>query len=198
MANLTRFTKSLALLLCCALSSLAHAEKPRGYTAHPIETGADYSQRARDAYAAGVWTIEEIEGEHATPLTDEAHRQRAYERALQAFNEAIAAEPKMYEALTYVGYCERKLGRYEASLRAYAAALKEKPAYVYAIEYEGEAYLGLNDFARARFDYLRLYALDPALAAKLLAAMRKWTETTQDPAVAQAREWIESRRSAAH
>ena len=179
-------------LLCCVLCFDAYAEKPRGYTAHPIDAGTDYKQRARDAYAAGVWTLEEVEGEHATHLADEAQLQRAYERALQAFNEAVTAEPKMYEALTYVGYCERKLGRYDASLQAYAAALKEKPDYVYAIEYEGEAYLGLGNFDRARFNYLRLYALDQTLAEKLLGAMRTWAQDSQSAAVSSARQWIEA------
>jgi tetratricopeptide (TPR) repeat protein len=187
--------KAFALLgvaLCCVLCCAANAEKPRGYTAHPIEAGADYSQRARDAYAAGVWTLEEVEGEHATEPVDAASLQRAYERALQAFNEAVAAEPKMYEALTHVGYCERKLGRYDASLQAYAAALKHKPDYVYAIEYEGEAYLGRGNFERARFNYLRLYALDQSLAEKLLNAMRTWAQDPQRTDASVARHWIEA------
>jgi len=191
-STVNRFVPLIGLLACYALCFVARAEQPRGYTAHPIEAGTGYGQRARDAYAAGVWTLEEVEGEQAKHIADEAQLRRAYERALQAFNEAVAAEPKMYEALTYVGYCERKLGRYEPSLRAYAAALRAKPDYVYAIEYEGEAYLGLNDFARARFDYLRLYALDQALAAQLLDAMRAWTERSSAPDVSQARAWIES------
>lgn len=180
-----------AIVALCALCFDAVAEKPRGYTAHPIEAGTDYSQRARDAFAAGVWIVEEAENDAA----DTAQAPRAYERALRAFTEAVAAEPRMYEALSYVGYCERKLGRYDAALRAYAAALREKPDYVYAIEYEAEAYLGLGNFDRARFNYLRLYALDTELAQKLLDAMRAWSKNAAGPDADAIRQWIRNRET---
>lgn len=169
----------------------AHAEKPRGYTAHPIEVESAYNQRARDAYAAGTWTVEELE---STTTNDPEQTRRSYEAALRAFNEAIAAEPEMYEAHSYAGYVNRKLGRYADALRAYETALKLKHDYVYAIEYQGEAFLGLGDFSRARFNYLRLYALDQALASKLLDAMRTWLATSTPSSSTEfvaARDWIE-------
>ena len=190
--NHLSFVRPIAIFLIATTSFPVLAEKPRGYTAHPIDAESAYTQRARDAYAAGTWTIEELE--QSTSDTNEL--QRGYERALRAFKEAVTAEPDMYEAHAYIGYANRKLGRYEPALRAYDASLELKPDYVYAIEYQGEAYLGLNDFRRARFNYLRLYALDTTLAAKLLDAMRSWLMT---PAAAKsadfiaARDWIESR-----
>ena len=191
--NRSSYFRLLLLLLISSSPLPALAEKPRGYTAHPIEAESAYNQRARDAYAAGTWTIEELE----QSTSDTAELQRGYERALRAFEEAVTAEPSMYEAHAFIGYANRKLGRYDSALRAYDASLKLKPDYVYAIEYQGEAYLGLNDFNRARFNYLRLYALDTALATKLLEAMRTWLMT---PAAAKsadfitARDWIEARR----
>jgi tetratricopeptide (TPR) repeat protein len=190
--NRTKLLRLLAILLIAPSCVPALAEKPRGYTAHPIETESAYSQRARDAYVAGTWTIEELE--QAT--NDATERQRGYERALRAFQEAVIAEPDMYEAHAYVGYANRKLGRYEPALRAYDAALKLKPDYVYAIEYQGEAYLGLDDFNRARFNYLRLYALDTKLAQTLLDAMQTWLGTpaaAKSPDFITARDWIEAR-----
>ena len=190
--NRLTLVRPLAILLLASTSLPALAEKPRGYTAHPIEAESAYDQRARDAYAAGTWTIEELE----QSTNDAAELQRGYERALRAFEEAVTAEPAMYEAHAYVGYANRKLGRYESALHAYDASLRLKPDYVYAIEYQGEAYLGLNDFNRARFNYLRLYALDTALAAKLLDAMRAWLMTpaaAKSPDFIVARDWIEAR-----
>lgn len=107
----------------------------------------------------------------------------------------------MYEAHSYAGYVQRKLGRYDEALRSYEAALKLKPDYVYAIEYQGEAYLGLNDFPRARFNYLRLYALDQTLAAKLLDEMRTWltqAANKSSPEFFAARDWIETQTRARH
>jgi tetratricopeptide (TPR) repeat protein len=183
-----------AALFLSAFTSLALAEAPRGYIARPLEAGVDYTQRARDAYAAGIWTLDEIAASesadtNATPI---------YARAQAAFEEAVRAEPAMYEAHTYLGYIHRKLGRFDKSLAAYEAALKLKPDFVYAIEYQGEAYLGLNDFDRARFNYLRLYALDQTQALKLLDAMNDWSQTplaVSDTRFSSARSWIAAQRA---
>ena len=177
-------------LLSVALTALA--EEPRRYIPGSLDGGVVYSQRARDAYAAGVWTLDEIGASEPSP----EKAVQIYERAKAAFEEAVRAEPAMYEAHTHLGYIHRKLGRYEASLEAYQTALELKPDYVHAIEYQGEAYLGLGDFDRARFNYLRLYALDQKLAAKLLEAMEVWTRSASnvDPAkLKSARAWIASR-----
>jgi tetratricopeptide (TPR) repeat protein len=182
-----------AVVLICACHS-AFAEKPRVYTANPLETGVSYNQRARDAYAAGVWTIEEVEMDDSETKVDPEQRQRAYARALLAFSEAVNAEPSRYEAHTYIGYANRKLGNLDESLRAYETALRLKPDYAFAIEYQGETYLDLGDFERAKFNYLRLYALDPALATKLVDAMREWSDhrSKEDRSAASARAWIEA------
>lgn len=80
----------------------------------------------------------------------------------------------MHEAYTYVGYANRKLGNHAKALEAYEQALRIFPDYPYAIEYQGQAFLGLNRIEEARFNYLRLYALNKGQAAKLLVAMRAW------------------------
>jgi tetratricopeptide (TPR) repeat protein len=165
-----------ATLLCLPLTQ-GHAEKPRVYTATPLNAGVAYNQRARDAYAAGVWTLEEAESEQT--IENSLDQRRAYARALRAFAEAINAERSMYEAHTYIGYVNRKLGNYSESLRAYDTALNLKPDYIFAIEYQGEAYLALGNFARTKFNYLRLYALDRKLANKLLEEMQAWLRTPE-------------------
>jgi tetratricopeptide (TPR) repeat protein len=189
----TGWGQVLFIFLCLGFALPSLAEKPRSYTANPIESASTYNQRARDAYAAGTWTVEELE---SSETKDPDHTRRSYEAALRAFTDATTAEPAMYEAHSYAGYVQRKLGRYENALRSYETALKLKPDYVYAIEYQGEAYLGLGDFTRARFNYLRLYALDQQLAAKLLNAMQAWltqTANKSSPEFFAARDWIETR-----
>jgi tetratricopeptide (TPR) repeat protein len=85
----------------------------------------------------------------------------------------------MHEAYTYLGFANRKLGRYDEALQAYQQALKIEPDAVHAIEYQAEALLGLDRIAEVRFNYLRLYALDQQQAAKLLHAMRAWVEANK-------------------
>ncbi len=85
-------------------------------------------------------------------------------------------DPTLHEAFTYIGYANRKLGKYPESLAAYERALKLNPNFPPAIEYQGEAFLGLNDIAAARNNYLRLYALDEGQARKLLRAIKAWAD----------------------
>jgi tetratricopeptide (TPR) repeat protein len=207
----SRRIASALLLLCASLQApYAPADGPGGYGARYKEMEAEYQRSALDAYGTGYALIESANrlDQDAAAATDERTRRVAtaqanqkYEDALRAFNEAARLEPGMYEAHTYIGYANRKLGRYDPSLSAYTAALRLKPDYMPAIEYQGEAYLGLNRFEQARFNYLRLYALDSAQAQKLLDAMEAWsTDRTQrndgisKDAINAATEWIEAQR----
>jgi tetratricopeptide (TPR) repeat protein len=170
--------------LMLAMPLIAAGDAPPKRIAKPAQPAAQYAQVSVDAYGEGYAFIE-----RATRLEHDAQQagssdqmsaallnkaKLAYEDALAAFERAVRAEPRMYEAHTYIGYANRKLGRYEASLAAYSTALQLKPDYALAIEYQGEAFLGLDRFMDARLNYLRLFALDHQQAQKLLAAMHKW------------------------
>jgi tetratricopeptide (TPR) repeat protein len=85
----------------------------------------------------------------------------------------------MQEAHTYVGYAQRKLGRNDKALAAYERALRIDPHYPFAIEYQGEAYHGLDRPEEARVNYMRLYALDPRHASKLFLALRAWVDANR-------------------
>ena len=180
-------SRAVVLLACIAslIASSVFADGPPRHKPRQIEAGTEYSHTALDAYGEGYAFIERATrfDQDASAAENERDRQtaiagstQAYEDALGAVAEAVRIDPRMYEAHTYIGYANRKLGRHERALDAYAAALKLKPDYVRAIEYQGEAYLGLDRFADAKFNYQRLYALDSEQAEKLLAAMRKWLE----------------------
>ena len=80
----------------------------------------------------------------------------------------------MHEAWNYLGYSQRKLGRYDAALTAYDRALTLKPGYPEALEYRGHAYLGLNRLGDAKDAYLALFASNRKLAASLLTGMQQW------------------------
>ena len=168
-----------ALLL---LSIAAHADGPVGY--RPRESNFGTPQPgAIDAYNEGYALI--LRAEHQENLalasSDAGERRTAqraaadaYSASLSKFTLATQLDRSLHEAFTYIGYANRKIGRYQESLDAYARALKINPDYPPAIEYQGEAYLGLNQPDAARFNYLRLYALSPKLASKLFLAMQQW------------------------
>jgi tetratricopeptide (TPR) repeat protein len=201
-----RSPRWLAVIALLGAVTAAYADGPGGY--RPKERGAAplSEQRAIDAYTAGYASI--LRAEHAENLaaasSNEAERkaalgdaQEAYRLSLPHFTEAGRLDSSMHEAYTYLGFANRKLGRYDESLQAYEQALKINPDAVHAIEYQGEAFLGLNRLDDARFNYLRLFALDQQQAAKLLHAMRKWMAANEKkppagidmPALAA---WIES------
>lgn len=179
--------RAVVLLACIAslIASSVFADGPPRHKPRRVEAGTEYSHTALDAYGEGYAFIERATRLDQDAMAAQSERERqtaiegskqAYEDALRAFEEAVRIDPRMYEAHTYIGYANRKLGRHGRALEAYATALKLKPDYARAIEYQGEAYLGLDRFADAKFNYQRLYALDSEQAAKLLTAMRTWLE----------------------
>jgi tetratricopeptide (TPR) repeat protein len=185
-----------ALLWICATAAPAHADGPGSYRppAQPAAGKPAISEvQAIDAYNLGYAAIQRAD--HAAALaeatadqTEKRQSQRAaaaeYEQARRHFEEAVRLDAYLHEGFTYLGYANRKLGRHSQALEAYDRALKLNPDYSYAIEYQGQAYLGLNRIDEARFNYLRLYALNKGQAKKLLQAMQSWLESHKDSAPA--------------
>lgn len=209
---MNRAVKLFAMAACTALVAVqATADAPPQFEPRR-NAEAGYSAAALDAYDRGYVLLERatrFDHDAAEAMTDRARQEamrgaaEAYQEALDAFEQAVRAEERMYEAHTYIGYANRKLGRYERALSAYARALEIKPDYARAIEYQGEAYLGLDRFEDAKFNYLRLYALDAEQAGKLLDAAARWlAHREQDPrgmskeALAAAAAWLKARRPA--
>jgi tetratricopeptide (TPR) repeat protein len=113
----------------------------------------------------------------------EADTRKAYGKARGNFENAIKKDANMYPAQGALGYVLRRLGDFEGSLAAYAKALEIKPGYTPAIEYRGEAYLGLGRIDDAKAAYMTLFNADRKRADELSAAMTKWVATRrQDPA----------------
>jgi tetratricopeptide (TPR) repeat protein len=163
-----------------------HADGPGAYRSGSAGPQQPPAVQAQNAYDAGVAFLEQAarheqlaEAGDGGRASDKARAAaaKAYKKALAQFEIARRIDPASYEAHTYAGFANRKLGRYDRSLDAYAAALRLKPDYGPAVEYQGEAFLALDRLQDAKLNYLRLYALAPPLADKLLAAMQKWLET---------------------
>ena len=106
--------------------------------------------------------------------------------------DAVSADPKMYQAWNYLGFAKRHLGEYQDSLGAYAKALELNPNYPDAVEYRGEAYLGLNKIDSAKEAYMSLFRDSRPLAEELMAAMHRWAEARRKDAQGVAAEDIEA------
>jgi tetratricopeptide (TPR) repeat protein len=140
---------------------------------------------AKAAYNSGVRSIkkaQEYESDAAkasnpdksAKALDKARQN--YSKALEQFIDAVSEQPKMYQAWNYIGFANRHLGNYDAALSAYAKALELNPGYPDAIEYRGEAYLGLNRIDEAKESYMWLFKESRSLADLLMTAMRRWTD----------------------
>src|SRR5580692_2995216 len=183
---------------------------PAGMVTASPRAGTD---AAKSAYNAGVRNIkraQDYDADAAKASTPEkvakAHdkAQKAYHDALGSFIDAVAADPKMYEAWNYLGFANRHLGNYEDALSSYAKALEINPNYPDAIEYRGEAYLGLNKLDAAKEAYMRLFRDSRPLADELMSAMHRWTEARRkEPAGVSAEDieafakWMDERSTVA-
>lgn len=140
---------------------------------------------ARNAYNDGVRSVKKAQKyeEAAASATKDEKKAKAleqagkqYEKARQYFAGAVSQQAQMYEAWNYIGYTSRKMGEFDKALAAYDEALRLKPDYSDAIEYRGEAYLGLNRVEDAKQAYMKLFAGARPLADQLMAAMQRWVQ----------------------
>lgn len=138
------------------------------------QIGETPEQKAKRAYNAGVKLVKRADKQQER---DAAKAADAYRKALGKFEEALGHEDSMPEAWNYAGYAKRKLGDFDGALAAYDRALSLRPDFAEAMEYRGQAYLGLNRVEEAKQAYLSLFAGNRKLSEQLLAAMRQWIET---------------------
>ncbi len=106
----------------------------------------------------------------------EAKAQKQYKKAIKEFRRAGEKDPLLYQAYSSLGYALRRTGQYGAALQAYDGALLLQPAYVEAIEYRAEAYLGLFRLDDVKAAYVQLFSLDRARADELMAAIQTFLE----------------------
>jgi len=147
----------------------APAETPQQQARAHYDKGRGALDRASklEARAEGAQTVEERE-----EILGKARKQ--FDKAAADFKKAVALDTGFYEAYSSLGYASRRLGDYEFAVQAYDTALELNPEYAEAIEYRGEAFLGLGEVDRAKDAYMKLFNLDRAKADELLAAMKDW------------------------
>jgi tetratricopeptide (TPR) repeat protein len=184
MRNFTRPAfATLLLAAACTAFGAGGGSMPSSDSMRSDRPAATPEEQARTFYDAGVQAVEKGDrlAADAARQTDAKKQQKAmaksrdaYTTALKKFIRATGLNPAMYQAWNYVGYTNRKLGNYQATLDAYDRALTLRPDYAEAIEYRGHAYLALNRLADAKAAYLALFGSNRKLAAQLLAAMQTW------------------------
>ncbi|MCB2117031.1 MAG: tetratricopeptide repeat protein [Rhodobacteraceae bacterium] len=82
-----------------------------------------------------------------------------YAQALKLLAAVLKAEPRNADALNLMGYSNRKMNRFPEAERWYQAALKANPKHLGALEYQGELYVEMGEYAKARANLDRLAAL---------------------------------------
>ena len=114
-------------------------------TTDPATTGWNFPslQEGRQSFAQAVGLL----------------NQARYEEALVALERTQAAIGPHPDILTYMGFANRKLGRYDQSFAYYRQALGIDPNNLGVNEYLGELYVQLGDMPRARAQLARLDAL---------------------------------------
>ena len=207
---------SFLLLTASALNAPLALAMPSGGSAPsmPSMGGGNFQsvqtpeQRAAEAFKDGLREMKRADEYDAAAAkeTDPKHREKAlrkahsrYEDARNEFGAVCRDAPKMPEAWNNLGYTLRKLGSYDDALAAYDRALTLRPGFPEALEYRGEAYLGLNRLAEAKQVYLDLFASNRAVSNVFMTAIRNWIEehrsaTPVDPAAfAEFVKWADER-----
>src|SRR5690349_2671631 len=139
---MARFVTMLAwtLLWIFATTASARADGPGSYRppAKASSKPALSEERAIDAYNLGYAAIQRAD--HATALaeaTSDTNEKRQsqrkardeYDQARRHFEAAVRLDAYLHEGFTYLGYANRKLGRYAQALAAYQHALELNPDY---------------------------------------------------------------------
>jgi tetratricopeptide (TPR) repeat protein len=204
-----------AVVVASAASLFASGSGPSSVPSSMSSTGPTQTpeQQAASRYNHGLKQQMKGDeaGKQAAAATDEKKRAKAmstaqkdWQNAREDYEFAVKLDAQHYQAYGALGYVLRKQGDFNGSLGAYARALQIKPGFTPAIEYRGEAYLGLNKIEEAKADYITLFATDRPNADTLARAMTSWIdEKKKNPAGVDAAvvddlsKWLESRQEIA-
>jgi tetratricopeptide (TPR) repeat protein len=177
-------TVPVALVFVAATSIGLFAVKSNPVPSDTSGKPATPQSMSIDAFNSGLKHL--TNGDKATASQKAGDQKKAldeYFKALKDFQNAVKLDPKNYRAFNGLGYSYRKTGDYAKALDNYSEALKLSPNFPDAIEYRGEAYLGLNKPDEAKQAYLLLFASSRTHADLLLKAMKTWADKRHaDPA----------------
>jgi tetratricopeptide (TPR) repeat protein len=139
-----------------------------------------FKSKATPATAARVPESNEFSRLFASATS--AATSRDYERAIQLYDQAIAANPSSAEAYYKRANAQKDLGRLEEAVHSYSEAIRRKPDYAYAYCNRGYVQHRLGQLAESLSSYDNAITLGPtdALAhynrALLLQDCSRWEE----------------------
>jgi tetratricopeptide (TPR) repeat protein len=84
---------------------------------------------------------------------------KQYEQAIKQLEQVVAKEPRNVDALNYLAYSHRELGRYDVSLGYYQQALAINANHRGANEYLGQLYLRTGKMKEAQAQLAKLQKL---------------------------------------
>lgn len=180
--NSLQFSGVVIVMAGACAQALAIPDGPIANAAPVAAVAPDAAMSARLAYNLAYEDFEKARADEAASATLTGAKRKAadakvmdaFTRARAKFEEAAKADPNMKEAWNLIGYTNRRLGAYEASLAAYEKALALNPQYTEAIEYRAEAYLALNRIDDAKAAYMTLFTESRAQAGVLMQSMQNW------------------------
>ena len=218
MTRRTRFatpiTLGLAALLCSSTALLAEGSgsipqpnmdmpqqqlTPQQQAERLYNDGNGYKEKADklDAEAAAT-----TDPKKKAKLEAKARDKR--EDSIAKFQKATEKYPQLYQAWGALGHGYKMVGEYTKSLEAYDKSLAIQPGFTPAIEYRGEAYLGLNRLEDVKAAYMELFNLDRPRADTLGKAIDRWIEKNRtgvagvdEAQVTEFVQWAEGRRKLA-
>ncbi|MBC7780688.1 MAG: tetratricopeptide repeat protein [Proteobacteria bacterium] len=88
-----------------------------------------------------------------------AIKAKDFKRAVTLLERVARDEPKNADAFNLLGYAHRNLGNFDVAIKHYETALTLDPKHLAAHEYIGEAYLQMNNPAKAEEHLTRLEQL---------------------------------------
>jgi tetratricopeptide (TPR) repeat protein len=174
---------ALALTATAALASGSGGGGGGGMSGSSPSMSQDPHQQAVGYYNSGERQMEKATKANADlkANTDaskadslKSRLNKSLENAAADFQRAIKADASLYQAYSELGFCLRKLGRYDEALQAYDKGLAIEPRWAPGIEYRAEAYLGLNRIEDAKAAYTSLFGGDRARADILFESMKQW------------------------
>ena len=90
---------------------------------------------------------------------ERAVKAKQYEDAIKKLEQVVAKEPKNVDALNYLAYSHRELGRYDISMGYYQKALALNANHRGANEYLGQLYLRMGKAKEANAQLAKLQKL---------------------------------------
>ncbi len=90
---------------------------------------------------------------------ERAVKARQYEEAIKKLEQVVAKEPRNVDALNYLAYSHRELGRYDIAMGYYQKALGINANHRGANEYLGQLYLRMGKMKEAQAQLAKLQRL---------------------------------------